>query len=233
MMFTGVLVNALAILAGGLAGLLLKGRISEKYSDLIFDGLSLCVIVIGIMNALSMKNVLVVIFSVVLGSLLGQWLELENRAEDLGRSVEKRIFGNKASSGDFAKGFITTSLIYCIGSMAIVGSFESALKASHTTLFAKAAIDGAASILFSSTMGIGVAFSSVPVLLYQGLLVMCASTLKPVLTAVAIADMSSVGGILIMAIGLNVMKVKKIAVANMLPAIFLPLVYYAVMKLFV
>lgn len=228
MVLLGTIANALAIVAGGLIGLLFRGRISERYTELIFDGLSLCIILIGLLNAFKIHDVLVVVFSITIGSVLGQWWRIEERLEHFSKQMEQRFLKTSADEGgsSFSKGFITTTLIYCIGSMAIVGAFESGLAGNHQTLYAKAVIDGTATILFASSLGVGTLFSAIPVFIYQGGLALSATLLKPFLTEIAIADMSAVGGLLILAIGLNMLKLKKIPVGNMLPAIFVPLVYY-------
>lgn len=255
-MLLGTLVNAAAIVGGGMIGLLFQGRIADKYHKLVFDSLSLCVLLIGLLNAFEIKNSLLVIFSLVLGSILGQWMDLEQKLESFSHGIEKRFLKggkSKAEQNDetlettsgqadvspdapikesgFSRGFVTTTLVYCIGSMAVVGSFESGLSGSHGTLFAKAALDGMSAVLFASSLGYGVIFSSVPVFLYQGLLTVSASALRPFITEVAIADMSAAGGLIIVALGLKMLEIKKMPVANMLPAIFLPLIYYAAMSL--
>lgn len=226
----GTVVNAGAIILGGVVGLMFKGKISEKYHKLVFDSLSLCVLLIGLLNAFQVQSVLLVIFSLVAGSLLGQWMDLEQKLEKFSYVIERKFVksngGGEESS--FSKGFVTTTLIYCVGSMAVVGSFESGLSGDHATLFAKSAIDGMSALLFASTLGFGVAFSSIPVFLYQGALTLSASALKPIITEVAIADMSAAGGLIIVALGLKMLDIKKMPVANMLPAIFIPLIFYGI-----
>lgn len=245
-MLLGTIVNAAAIVGGGLIGLLFQGRIADKYHKLVFDSLSLCVLLIGLLNAFEIQNSLLVIFSLVVGSILGQWLDLEQKLESFSHGIERRFLKKTEENSDdqslegekqpakesgFSKGFVTTTLVYCIGSMAVVGSFESGLSGSHGTLFAKAALDGMSAVLFASSLGYGVVFSSVPVFLYQGLLTVSASGLRPFITEVAIADMSAAGGLIIVALGLKMLEIKKMPVANMLPAIFLPLIYYAAKSL--
>lgn len=229
MILLGTIVNAAAIVVGGAVGLLFAGRIGEKYHKLVFDSLALCVVLIGLLNAFEIQNALLVIFSLVVGSIIGTWLDLETKLESLSHAIEKRLVGNKTGeTGAFSRGFVTTTLVYCIGSMAVVGAFESGLSNAHGTLFAKAALDGMSAVLFASSLGFGVLFSSVPVFLYQGALTLSASLLKPFITEVAIADMSAAGGLIILALGLKMLDVKKMPVANMLPAIFLPLIFYGV-----
>jgi uncharacterized membrane protein YqgA involved in biofilm formation len=229
----GTIVNAGAIILGGIVGLLFKGKIPELYHKLVFDSLSLCVVLIGLLNAFKVENLLLVIFSLVFGSIIGQWLDLEKRLENFSYWIEKKFIKAKPNGEEsaFSKGFVTTTLVYCVGSMAVVGSFESGLSGNHSTLFAKAALDGMSAVLFAASLGFGVAFSSIPVFLYQGALTLSASALKPFITEIAIADMSAAGGLIIVALGLKMLEIKKMPVANMLPAIFIPLIYYAILYL--
>ena len=224
----GTIVNAGAIVLGGLLGLLFQGRISEKYHKLIFDCLSLCVLLIGLINAFKVQSILLVIFSLVIGSALGQWLDIEKRLENFSKWIEHKFVKTTPKEGEksFSRGFVTTTLIYCVGSMAVVGSFESGLSGNHATLFAKSAIDGMSAVLFASSLGFGVAFSAIPVFLYQGTLTLSASALSPLITDLAIADMSAAGGLIIVALGLKMLDIKQMPVANMLPAIFIPMIYY-------
>ena len=225
----GTIVNTVAIIAGSLIGLLFRGGIPEKYRVTIMQALSLAVILIGIKMALKTEGILLVIFSLVIGSLIGEFVRIEDRLETLGRIFETRF--SKAGNG-LAKGFVVTSLIFCVGSMAIVGALESGLTGNHQTLFAKSALDGLSSIIFASSFGIGVLFSSVSVFLYQGFITLTATVIKPFLINEVINQMSAVGGLLIMAIGINLLEIQKIKVGNMLPAIFIPLVYYILKHIF-
>jgi len=219
----GTLVNTAAIAAGSLVGLtLFKGRIPANTNESIMKALALAVIVIGLKNANAGQNMMLIIFSLVLGTWLGERIGIEVAMNRLGTWLEGRM---SKGEGGFSKAFVTTTLIYCVGSMAILGALESGLKGQHDILFAKAMLDGVSSIVFSSTLGLGVLFSALPVLAYQGLVTLGAGFLKGLLTDPVIADMSGVGGILIMAIGLNMLEIKPIRVGNMLPAIFLPVVY--------
>ncbi|WP_319521620.1 DUF554 domain-containing protein [uncultured Desulfosarcina sp.] len=227
---TGTLVNAAAIIAGGLIGLCLQKGIQARYKTTIMQAISLTVVLIGIRSALNATDLLEVIVCMALGSLMGEAMGIEDRIEALGSLVEKRY--SRSSNGGFAKGLVTASLVFCVGSMAIVGSLESGLTGSHETLFAKSLLDGITSVVFASTFGGGVIFSAVPVLLYQGSITLGASMLKPFLTGDVIAQMSGVGGLLIAAIGINMLEVARIRIGNMLPAIFLPLVYFMVVRLF-
>lgn len=225
----GTIVNSTAIIAGAFIGILLKKGIKEQYTKTIMDGMGLSVVVIGIMGAIKMDNLILVIASIVAGSIVGEMMDLDKRLENLGNNMEKR-FGKGDSN--FSKGFIMASLVYCIGAMAILGALESGLAGNHETLYAKSVLDGISAIIFASTLGIGVAFSAVAVFVYQGAITILASSVKDLLTPIVITEMSAVGGILIMAIGVNILGIKKIKIANMLPAIFIPILYYMVINLF-
>ena len=225
----GTIVNTLSIIVGSLIGLLFRGSIPEKYSQTIQHAIGLAVILIGIKSALNTDAILVVIISLAVGSLLGEALRIEARLDRLGAWIGRRV--SKESDG-ISKGFVSTSLLYCVGAMAIIGSMESGLTGNHQTLFAKSMLDGIGSILFASTLGIGVLFSSISVFLYQGLLTLTASAMKPFLLPEVVSQMSAVGGLLIVAIGIGLLEIKKIKIGNMLPAIFLPLVYHVVKQLF-
>jgi len=224
----GTIVNTLAIITGSLIGLLFKGGIPEKYSKTIMHAIGLAVILIGLKTALKTDDILIIIVSLALGSVMGEFLRIEDRLQQFGKWLGRLVSGD---NDGVAKGFVTASLIYCVGAMAIVGALESGLSGNHQTLFAKSLLDGIGSILFASTLGIGVLFSAVSVFLYQGAITLGASTLKQFLTPAVVAQMSAAGGLLIMAIGLNLLEIKKLKIGNMLPAIFLPLVYQIVKQL--
>jgi uncharacterized protein len=226
----GTLANVAAIIAGSLIGLIFRGRISEKYNKTILQAIGLGVILIGLKGALKCDDFILILISLALGSLLGELCKIEHRLENAGAWLEKK-FSKK--EGGFADGFVTTSLLYCVGAMAIVGSLESGLTGNHNTLFAKSILDGMVAIIFSSAMGIGVLFSSVSVLLYQGTITLAAAYAKPFLVPEVISQMSSVGGLLIVGLGINMLRENKIKVGNMLPAVFIPLIYYIGMQIFI
>ena len=224
----GTIVNCLTIIAGSLVGILFRNGIPEKYNQTVMQAIGLSVILIGIKSALGCNDLLIIIISLALGSLIGEWIGIENYLERLGNFLETKFSKNSAS---FSTGFVTASLMYCVGSMAIVGSLESGLTGNHDTLFAKATLDGIVSIILSSSLGIGVLFAAVPVLLYQGSITLMAGLLKPLLVPAVISQMSATGGLLIMALGLNMIREKKLKVGNMLPAIFIPLIYFFITNL--
>ena len=219
----GTIVNAAAIIAGSLVGLLLRGGIPQRVNDTIMKGIGLCVVLIGMSSALKVDNTIVIIFSMVIGGILGEIIDIDKRLKNLGEKVEARL---KGKGGRVSEGFVTATLVYCIGAMAIVGSLESGISGNHQTLFAKSVLDGISSIVFSSTLGIGVALSAVSVFLYQGIITLAASTLQGILIDSVIANMTAAGGLMIFAIGLNMLGITKIKVANLLPGIFIPILYY-------
>ncbi len=222
----GTIINALAIIGGSLIGLFFRKGIAENYREIIMSGVSLSVVLIGIKSALGSNNLMLVIFSIIIGALIGEFLKIEERLETIGKILEKRVTAKSSDTGSFARGFVTASLVFCVGSMAIVGSLESGLTGNHQTLFAKSVLDGVTSVIFASAMGLGVMFSSAAVFLYQGMITLTAVFMKNYLVPETITHMSSVGGLLIMALGLNMLKVTSIRVGNLIPGIFLPLVYY-------
>jgi uncharacterized membrane protein YqgA involved in biofilm formation len=224
----GTFVNCLAIIAGSMVGLLFKNGIPDRYNQTVMQAVGLAVLLVGLKTAIVSDDLLVIIISLALGALVGEGVGIEDRLERLGKFLETTF---SKGSGGFAQGFVTASLIYCVGSMAIVGSLESGLSGNHATLFAKSCLDGIVSIILSSSLGLGVMFSAVPVLLYQGAITLMASVLKPLLVPAVIAQMSGVGGLLILGIGMNMLREKKIKVGNMLPAIFIPLVWFMVQRL--
>ncbi|MBC8587658.1 DUF554 domain-containing protein [Paratissierella segnis] len=223
----GTIVNSIAIILGALLGIIIKKGIKEKYKSTIMDGIGLSIMIIGIMGGIKTDNIVLIIASIVVGSIIGEIIDIDYKLEKLGHNMEMK-FGKGDSN--FSKGFVTASLVYCIGAMAIVGALESGLTGNHETLFAKSILDGITAILFASTFGIGVAFSAIPVFIYQGIITLLANSAKDLLTVNVINEMSAVGGILILAIGINLLGIKKIKVANMLPSIIIPLIYLTIVN---
>lgn len=228
----GTIVNAMAIIIGSLLGLLLNKGIPENYKTIVMSGVGLSVVLIGLKSALTSDSLMIVIFSVIIGAVIGEFLEIEEKLERLGNHMEQMVASKSSDQSSFARGFVTASLVFCVGSMAIVGSLESGLTGTHQTLFAKSVLDGVTSIIFASTLGLGVLFSSLAVFIYQGLITLLAVFLKGYLVTETISQMTSVGGLLILAIGFNMLKITSIRVGNLLPGIFLPLLYFSLQRLF-
>ncbi|MCL2812780.1 MAG: DUF554 domain-containing protein [Clostridia bacterium] len=220
----GSLINFAAILVGSGLGLLLRGGISQRFRDTLIQGLALCVILIGTLGAIRTQDVMIPILCMVVGGLAGEAINIEKRLEALGDRAQRLVA--RASKGEsrsgFSQGFVTASLVYCVGAMAIVGAMDSGLRGDHTTLIAKSALDGITAVIFASTMGAGVALSAVAVLVYQGVIALGAQQVAGLLTDGMILEMSAVGGLLIAGIGINMLGLTKLRIGNLLPAIFLP-----------
>lgn len=212
----GTLVNAAAVLGGSGIGLLLKQNISTKYQKTIMHGLALSVGLIGLQMALKTQNILIVIVSMVIGGLIGEFFDIDKWLARFGEKLTSSM-GNKYGSA--GQGFITGSLVFCVGAMAIVGSIQEGLTGDASTLYAKSMLDAVASVVFASSMGIGVALSSISVLIYQGTITLMASNLSGMIGDGMIIEMTAVGGLLIIAISLLMLEIKTIKVANLLPAV--------------
>nr|WP_300004340.1 DUF554 domain-containing protein [Tissierella sp.] len=218
----GTFVNVLAIIAGSFLGYFMRNGIKEEYKATIIDGLGLSVIIMGIMSTIKTDNFLLVIASIVIGSIVGEMIGIEKKLDHLGYKLQVR-FGKGDSN--FSKGFITATLVFCIGAMSIVGSLEAGLTGNYKTLFAKSVLDGVSSIIFASSLGLGVVFSVFPVFIYQGFITILSTHLRELFTPALINEMSAVGGILIMGIAFNLMGIKKIRVSNMLPSLLVPIIF--------
>jgi len=208
--------------------------IPSRFEEIIKKAIGLSILFIGIQGALDSERLLLLIMSMVIGAALGELIGIDDLMNRLGLWVERRL-GVKSSgaNGDsggrsFSKGFVTTSILFCSGSMAIVGSMQSGLLGNHEILFAKSVLDGAISIIFGASMGIGVVFSAVPVFLYQSGIALASMAVQDLLTADIVREMSSVGSLVVAAIGFNFLGVKEIKVANFIPAIFIPLAFMIV-----
>jgi uncharacterized protein len=220
MPLTGTLVNFGAIIAGGALGLIFKKGLKQKYMNAILYAIALVIFALGISYVLKSQQILVVLISLILGTLLGTLLKLNERLQNLGVLMQNNL---KFGDGRFSDGFTTCTLLYCVGAMAITGSIQGGLEGDHTIIYLKSVMDGVTAIFFASTLGVGVLFSALPVLIYQGAIALAASLLAPVLDMAVITEMAAAGGVALMALSLNMMEVKKLNVADMLPAIFFPI----------
>lgn len=218
----GTIVNVSAIIVGALVGIFLRKGISERFKLTIMQGIGLVVCLIGVNMAIKTSNEIVVILSMVVGGIIGEALNIEGFLGKVGQRLNSLV---KADEGDFIKAFVSSSLVYCVGAMAIMGSLQSGLTGEHSILFAKSTLDGITAIIFSSSLGIGVLFSALPVLIYQGLLTLLAEGLQGVLTDAVVREMTATGGLLIVAIGVNMLGFNKFKVANLLPAIFVAIIF--------
>jgi len=216
----GTIVNTIAIVIGGLVGLLFGQAFPEKIKKTVIQGIGLAILLIGGSMALQTKNPLILISSLVFGGIIGEGIDIELRLQHLGQWLERK-FSKKGNGAGFTQAFVTTSLIYCVGAMSIMGSLESGLNGNHNILFAKSMLDGITALIFASSMGAGVLVSALPVFIYQGSITMAAGLLHGVLSTQVIAEMSATGGLLILGIGFNILELKEIKVGNLLPAIFI------------
>lgn len=228
----GTIVNTLGVIAGALVGVIIKrfsggkkekikeGGLLSDLSDAIMKGVALCVMLIGITGAIKTENIMVVIISIVLGAVIGTLCHLDKGISGIGDFIEKKTHGKL---GSITQGFVTASLLFCVGAMAIVGSLNSGLTQDHTMLYSKSLLDTISAAIFASTLGWGVVFSSALVFLYQGVITLAATWLSPVLSLAVINEMTAVGSLLIIALSLNMLGLTKIKVMNYVPAIFAPI----------
>ena len=221
---TGALINAAAILLGGAIGLLFKGKIPKKISGGITRVLGLCVCIIGISGAVNGDMMLLVV-SLLMGAITGEFIDIDKRMNNLGLYLQSKL-SPKDTESRFAEGFVTTSLLFCVGAMAVVGSIESGLTNDYSTIVTKSILDGVASMVFASYLGFGVLFSALPVLVYQGSIEFFAGYLADVLTGSLVTQISAAGGLMIMALGFNMALDAKIKVANLLPGLLFAAAYY-------
>jgi len=229
MILLGTIVNAAAIVVCSLIGRFLIKGVPKRFEEIIIMAIALALVYMGITGAATNERFLLLLGSLIVGCIIGEILDIDDGMQRLGTWAEGK-FG--FSEGDFAKGFITTSILFCAGSMAILGSLESGLMGNHEMLFTKSIIDGVVSLIFSSQMGIGVMFSAVSVFIYQGSITLGASFVRRWLTTQVITEMSAVGSLLVAAIGFNFLGTKQIKVANMIPAIFIPWAFIAIESFF-
>lgn len=219
----GSLVNSVAIVVGGGVGLALKKGLSERLGTAVMNALALCVLYIGISGTLKGENILITILSMVFGTLIGEGFDLDKRINQLGDTIESKV-SSPGEGVSVSEGFVTASLLVCVGAMAIVGSLQSGLTGNHDTLFAKALIDGIAAIIMASSLGIGVLLSGVLVFIYEGGITLFANFLAPVLTTSVINEMTCVGSLLIIGLSLNMLKVTELKIMNYAPAVFIPII---------
>ena len=217
----GVLVNVGTVLIGSLVGLFLKRGIPERVTEALMVGIGLCTVFIGISGALQGENTLVLILSMAIGTVIGTLLDIDKQLNRLAAYVEKR-FRQKDDQVTVAEGFVTASLLFCVGAMTIVGSLQAGRTGDCEMLFTKATLDLISSCVLAASLGIGVLLADIFVLVFQGGIVLLAGFVAPFLTDYAIAEMTCAGSVLIIALGLNLIGVTKIKVANYLPVIFIP-----------
>ncbi len=216
----GVITNTLTVIIGSLTGMMFSKFISEKYTSAIMTAIGLCTVYIGFDGALAGDNTLVLILSLVLGTALGTLLDIDSHISRLGKFIETK-FAKSSEKVSVAQGFVTASLLFCIGSMTIVGSLNAGINGDNTLLFTKSVLDLISSCILASSMGIGVLCAAAFVFVFQGGLVLIASVIGPVIPPVCQAELICVGSVMIIALGLNLIGITKIKVADMLPALII------------
>ena len=233
MVLLGTIVNGFCIIIGALLGKVLH-RIPEKMKVTVMHGIGLVVIVLGLQMGFKSGNFLIVILSIVVGAVLGEWWALDDRLNSLGAWLEKKI--GSSGEGSISQGFVTATLIFVIGAMAVIGALDSGIRGEHDVLYTKAIIDGFTALILTTTLGIGVIFSAIPVVLYQGLIALFATQIDRVvpeeLMDMFIMEMTAAGGVMIFAIGLNLVGLTKIRVANLLPGIIIVAVIVSIIYVY-
>ena len=226
----GTWINVIAIIIGGVLGLVLGRRLPDRVKNTVISGMGLFVIAIGIKMFLETTNSIIPLGGLLIGALLGEWWKIEEGFSNLGAWLEQRFIPQREDGGQekFLRGFLAASILFCSGPMAILGSIQGGLYSDHQMLIIKSILDGFIALSFASTLGVGVSFSALPVLAYQGFITMLAVQLKPLTTGVMLSEMTAVGGLVLMAVGISgVLNLAKIRVGSFIPALFTtPLLVY-------
>ena len=222
-----VLVNVATVLFGSAIGLLFRNKIKKNFVQAVISALALVTLLIGITSAIKTADILCVIICMALGTIIGELIRIDDGIEGAGNFIKTKLLKGKTAENRFAEGFVTACIVFCVGSMTIMGSLESGINGNHSIIFAKSALDFVSSMMFAAAMGLGVPFSAIFVLIFQGGLTLLANVLAPYLNTAVVTEMSAIGGVILIGMGINMLELseKRIKVANMLPAIFLPLLY--------
>ena len=222
-----VFVNVATVLLGSTVGLIFRNKINEKFTRAVISALALVTILIGLSSALGTADILCVIICMALGTIIGELIRIDDGIEGAGDFIKSRLFRGKRTENRFTEGFVTACIVFCVGSMTIMGSFEAGINGNNSIIYAKSALDFVSSMMFAAAMGFGVPFAALFVLVFQGALTLLAGVLAPLLSAAVVAEMSAVGGTILVGMGINMLELSpnRIKVANMLPAIFLPIAY--------
>jgi hypothetical protein len=214
----GTLINVLAVLIGSAAGILIHSRLPERVVTITFQGIGLFTLVLGVNMAIQTNNFLIMIISIVVGSIVGELAGIERRIEAFGGWIKKKTARDHEK---FSEGLITASLLFCMGSMAILGAIEEGLGGEPNLLLAKSILDGFSSIILAATFGIGVIFSAIPLLLYQGGITLCAQMLQDTVNTTMITELTAIGGLILIGLGFSILEIKKVKVMNMLPSLII------------
>lgn len=223
----GTLVNTATVILGSSLGLLIGARFSEKINTIVMHALGLATLLIGFKMAFKTDNILLVIGSLAIGGIIGEFIKLEERLESVGELIKRKV---GSESGNFVLGFVTSSLVFCIGPMTIVGSIQDGVSGDASVLYAKSLLDGFASVVFASSLGIGVIFSSLTVLIFQGSLTLLGGELSFLLKPEVLNELVATGGLIIVGIGIYLLGIKKIKVSSFLPALVVAVVLALLFK---
>ncbi len=222
------IVNALAIVAGSILGLVLKKGLPKRFEAAVLAAAGVTTLVIGAQMAMKAGHILALALALILGGLAGTALRIEDRILSLGERLKER-FARGDEGGGFAMGFLNATLLYCVGALAIIGSFKAGTERDYGLLFTKSILDGALSIIFASAMGAGVAFSAVSVLVYQGLLTLGSVWLKPYVSPLMLSELTGIGGAFVLMIGLGLLDIKKLKTGDFLPALVFTVLFVLAM----
>ena len=222
-----VFVNMATVLIGSAIGILFRNKIKENYIKTIITALALVTFVIGITSAITTQNLLCVIVCMALGTILGELLRLDDRINNAGDALKRKVLKGRFEGSRFTEGFVSACILFCVGSMTIMGSLEAGVNHNYSIIFAKSALDFVSAMMFGAAMGVGVAFSALFILVFQGGITLLAGLVSPYLSQAVITEMTAVGGTILIGMGFNMLELsdKRVKVANMLPAIFLPIAY--------
>ncbi len=218
----GTIVNAAAILAGGIIGLIIHKKTPDRLIKIAFQGIGLFTVTLGIMMAIKVDNILFMIFSIILGGVCGELLRIDMALDRLGERLKKM---SRSESSNFSEGMVTAFLLYCMGSMTVLGAIEEGLGSYPNLLLAKSVLDGISAIALTSTLGVGVLFSIIPLIVFQGGLTLFAELVQVYLTETVISEISATGGLLLLGLGISILEIKKIKTVNMIPALLFAVVF--------
>lgn len=228
--FKGVFANALLVIIGTMIGMIFKSDKLKRIGDRVFQGFAIFVVVMGVSGASALPEPLLMLSSIIIGTTIGEIADIDKLFNRLGDYLQKKF--SHSNDSNFSRGFVEASLLFCIGSMTIMGALQSGLENNHTIYYTKGVLDFVSAITLTMGAGIGVAFSAITVTVYQGLLTLFASLLAPVLSGEMVAVSSAIGSLTLVGIGLNMLGITKLKVANFLPAMFIPFIYQALILLF-
>jgi len=229
---TGTLINIATVLIGGILGLIFGSRFPERLRQTVVAGLGLFTIGYGLLNFIQTKNPLVVLGSLLIGALLGEWWKIEDGLQKLAIFLEMRFSGKEEGANKFVRGFLVASILFCVGPMSILGSIQDGLSGDYSILATKAVLDGFAALAFTSTLGVGVMFSVLVILVYQGGLSLLAAQLSQVITTPMMTEMNAVGGILLIGIAISsLLEIKPMRMGNFIPALVIAPLIVAILAL--